>query len=118
MRTVVAAVLMLTLLPKASEAGPEGRLKWLIVGMIAAQAADIATTSVALHHGCVETTYYGLQSRWAISGMKATGTLVLSVTLPLAHHKKPKLTEGVAWAHIASGALGAGLNATRLSHCR
>src|SRR5438445_1024412 len=125
MRTVLAAF-MLSLLPAlaAGQEGPRasapaatthtveaGRSgwKWLIVGMIAAQAADIATTSVALHHGCVETTYYGLQSRWAISGMKATGTLVLSVTLPLAHHKKPKLTEGVAWAHIASGALGAGL---------
>src|SRR5437016_128822 len=107
MRTVVAAVLMLTLLPTASEAGPEGRLKWLIVGMIAAQAADITTTSVALRRGCLETTYYGLQNNWAIGGVKAGGTIALAVTLPLAHSKKPKIASTVAWAQIASGVLGA-----------
>ena len=95
-----------------------GGIKWLIVGMIAAQAADIMTTSVALRRGCVESTYYGLQSRWAIGGMKAAGTIVLSVTLPMAYKKKPKLTKAVAWAQIASGALGAAINTTRLPHCR
>ena len=92
--------------------------RWLIVGMIAAQAADIMTTSVALRRGCVESTYYGLQSQWAIAGMKAGGTIVLSVTLPMAYKKKPKLTKAVAWAQIASGALGAAINTTRLPHCR
>jgi hypothetical protein len=86
--------------------------------MIAAQAADIATTSLALHRGCVETTYYGLQNKWAIGGMKGGGTIVLAVTLPLSHQKKPKLTKALAWAQIGSGALGAAFNATRLPHCR
>jgi hypothetical protein len=95
-----------------------GGLRWLIVGMIAAQTADIMTTGVALRRGCVESTYYGMQSRWAIGGMKAAGTIVLSVTLPMAHNKKPKLSKAVAWAQIASGALGAAINTTRLPQCR
>lgn len=96
----------------------ETKLKWLILGTIAAQAADIATTSVALHRGCVETMYYGLQNKWAIGGMKAGGTVALTVTLPMFHNKKPKLAKALAWAEIASGALGAAINSTRLPHCR
>lgn len=134
--TVAIATVIITVLPKSSEAGQNdtnrgnvpsstagvdegrGQLKWLIVGMIAAQVADIASTSIALHRGCVETTYYGLQNRWAIGGMKAGGTVALTVTLPLFHNKKPKLTKTLAWAEIGSGALGAVVNATRLPHCR
>lgn len=95
-----------------------GGIKWLIVGMIAAQAADIATTSLALRRGCVETTYFGLQNRWAIGAMKGGGAIVLGMTLPLAHNKKPKLTKALAWAQIGSGVLGATLNTTRLPGCR
>lgn len=95
-----------------------GGIKWLIVGMIAAQAADIATTSLALRRGCVETTYYGLQNRWAIGAMKGGGAIVLGMTLPFAHNKKPKLTKALAWAQIGSGVLGAALNTTRLPGCR
>src|SRR6267378_1717645 len=125
---IITVALMFALLPTIAAAEPQaptaldpsrmirvvdnGRsgLTWLVVGMIAAQTADIMTTSVALRRGCVESTYYGLQSRWAIGGMKAAGTIVLSVTLPMAHNKKPKLTKAIAWAQIASGALGATLN--------
>jgi hypothetical protein len=95
-----------------------GGIKWLIIGMIAAQAADIATTSLALQRGCVETTYYGLQNRWAIGGMKGGGAIVLGMTLPFAHSKKPKLTKALAWAQIGSGALGAAINTARLPGCR
>jgi hypothetical protein len=133
---IITAALIVALLPTISAAEPQtrtalepsrtirvvdesrGGLKWLIVGMIAAQAADIMTTSVALRRGCAESTYYGLQSRWAIGGIKAAGTIVLSVTLPMAHTKKPRLTKAVAWAQIASGALGATINTTRLPQCR
>lgn len=95
-----------------------GSIKWLIFGMIAAQAADIATTSLALRRGCVETTYYGLQNRWAIGAMKGGGAIVLGMTLPFAHNKKPKLSKALAWAQIGSGVLGATLNSTRLPGCR
>jgi hypothetical protein len=132
---IILVALMLAVLPAIAAAEPQtqmapepartihldnggGGLKWLIVGMIAAQAADIMTTGVALNRGCVESTYYSLQSRWAIGGMKAAGTVVLSVTLPMAHNKKPKLSKAVAWAQIASGALGAAINSTRLPQCR
>ena len=132
---IITIALMLAVLPAIAAAEPQtpispepvrtihfdngrGGLKWLIAGMIAAQAADIMTTGVALHRGCVESTYYGLQSRWAIGGMKAAGTIALSVTLPMAHNKKPKLSKAVAWAQIASGALGAAINTTRLPQCR
>jgi hypothetical protein len=135
MPTIIVALIFALLLPTSVEAqqaptppapassirlvdDSRGGIKWLIVGMIAAQAADIATTSFALRRGCVESTYYGLQSKWAIGGMKAGGTIVLSATLPLAHHKKPKLTKAVAWAQIASGVLGATFNTTRIPHCR
>src|SRR4030095_9919598 len=119
---IATMALMIVLLPLIATAETQpldrGGVRWLIVGMIAAQAADIMTTSVALHRGCVESTYYGLQNRWAIGSMKAGGTIALSVTLPMAHHKKPKLSKAVAWAQIASGTLGAAFNTTRLPHCR
>jgi hypothetical protein len=95
-----------------------GGIKWLIVSMIAAQAADIATTSLALQRGCVETTYYGLQNKWAIGGMKSSGAIVLGVTLPFAHTKKPKLTKALAWAQLGSGVIGAAFNTARLPGCR
>ena len=120
---ILTVALMILLLPviaaaETQQSETRGGVRWLIVGMIAAQAADIMTTSVALHRGCVESTYYGLQNRWAIGGMKAAGTIALSVTLPMAHHKKPKLSKAVAWAQIGSGTLGAAFNTTRLPHCR
>jgi hypothetical protein len=101
-------------------AGDDGRrkMKWLIIGMIAAQAADIATTKIGLDRGCAEATYYGIQNKWAIGGMKAGGTVALTVTLPLLHAKKPKLTKTLAWAQIANGTFGATWNAIRLPHCR
>jgi hypothetical protein len=97
--------------------GNRGGIKWLIVGMLAAQAADIATTSLALQRGCSERTYYGLQNKWAIGAMKGGGALALTVTLPFAHNKKPKLTKALLWGQIASGAIGATINSTRLPHC-
>src|SRR5436190_6353395 len=103
---IITAALIIALLPTIAAAEPQtrtvlepsrtirvvdesrGGLRWLIVGMVAAQAADIMTTGVALRRGCVESTYYGLQSRWAIGGMKAAGTIVLSVPLPMTHKTK------------------------------
>jgi len=132
---IALATLLVVLLSVPSEAGQDvpnrdqtssskesadrkgSRMGWLIVGMIAAQAADIVTTSVALRRGCTETMYYGLQNKWAIGGMKAGGAVVLSMTLPVIHNKRPKLTRSLAWGQIASGALGAAINASRLPQC-
>lgn len=119
--TVMAIAVLITMTPKLAQAGPdEGRpsMKWLLLGMIAAQAADIATTSIALQRGCEETTYYGLQNKWAIGGMKASGTVALTVTLPLFHSRKPNLTKAIAWAEIGSGVLGGVLNARQIPRCR
>lgn len=113
---VVALVLLLTPTLARGEVRPS--VKWLIVGMLASQGADIATTSLALRRGCVETTYYGLQNKWAIGAMKGGGAIALSVTLPFTHNKKPRLTKAMLWAQIASGAVGAAVNTTRLPHCR
>jgi hypothetical protein len=121
MRMMFAALLLVTLLPATAhgeESAGGGRIKWLIAGMIAAQAADIATTSLALSRGCVERTYYGIQNKWAIGGMKSGGAIALAVTLPFTHNTKPKVTKGLAWAQIASGVIGASVNATRLPGCR
>ena len=135
MTKAILAALLLTLAPSflhAQEApaiptaqptavrvveGNRAGIKWLIVGMLAAQAADIATTSLALQRGCSEMAYYGLQNKWAIGAMKGGGAIALTVTLPFAHNKKPKLTKALLWGQIASGALGATINSTRLPHC-
>jgi hypothetical protein len=119
--TITAALVLLTIIPKSAEAGLDEErrpIKWLIVGMIAAQVADIATTSIALQRGCEETTYYGLQNKWAIGGMKASGTVALTVTLPIFHSRKPNLTRTIAWAEIASGVLGGVLNARQIPRCQ
>lgn len=120
MKRTVAVFLFFTLFPALAhaDAPSRGGVKWLIVGMLAAQAADIATTSIALRRGCVERTYYGLQNKWAIGGMKSGGAIALGVTLPFAHVRKPKVTKALAWAQIASGVVGASVNATRIPRCR
>lgn len=135
MPLIIVAVIV-ALLPMSSEAGQNvpnraqasnpvaeadhggSKMKWLVIGMIAAQAADIVTTSIALRRGCTETTYYGIQNKWAIGGMKAGGTVALSVTLPVFHNKRPKLTKTIAWAEIGSGVLGAAFNSLRLPQCQ
>ena len=117
---VVIAVLLSPSMAVAGQEAPaeqRSNIKWLIAGMIAAQAADIATTTIALQRGCVESTYYGLQNKWAIGGMKGGGAIALSITLPFAHKNKPKLTRALLWAQIASGAFGAAMNTTRMPHC-
>lgn len=121
MKVIIAVLVAALLAPTVAHADDRverGGIKWLIVSMLATQAADIATTGLALQRGCVETSYYGLQNKWAIGGIKGGGALALGLTLPFAHNKKPKLTKALLWSQIASGAIGATVNSTRLPHCR
>jgi hypothetical protein len=59
-----------------------------------------------------------MQNKWAIGGMKGGGALVLGLTLPFVHTKKPRLTKALAWAQIGSGLVGATFNTARMPGCR
>lgn len=52
-------------------------MKTLLVWLWLSQSADVATTAVALHRGCVERTYYSSDPR-VIAGGKLGATFVLS----------------------------------------
>ena len=55
-------------------------MKWLIIGLIAAQAFDVTTTLVALDRGCKETVW-PTQNPWVIAGAKVgavTGLILLA----------------------------------------
>lgn len=87
-------------------------LLWLIL----AQSADISTTAMGLHKGCVEQVY-PIHSPDGVVAVKGGSVLVFSLIYPKLKKSHPKLAKGLALVMIGSGTVGAVHNAMVLPRC-
>ena len=89
-------------------------MKWLIIGLIAAQAFDVTTTLVALDRGCREVVW-PTQNPWVLAGAKAGAVMGLVILAPKIKWKG--LVVSIAVAGTASGIYGGVHNMRELPKC-
>lgn len=87
-------------------------MKGLLLWLWLSQGADVATTAIALHRGCVERTYYTGNPALIATG-KLSATFVLTFGAPHLPHGK------VLIGSFATAATTAAiLNTHTMRHCR
>lgn len=89
-------------------------MKALLLWMWLSQAADLSTTAVGLHRGCVEQTYWTGELK-TIAPAKLGATMVFTLA---AHDKTSKGWKWTVAGLAASGTVAAVLNTHTIPGCR
>lgn len=88
-------------------------MKSLLIWLWLSQSADISTTAIALHRGCVEKTYWS-----GNPDIIAAGKLGATVTFTFGLPKDKKASKAIVGGFAAAATTAAVLNARTMRGCQ